>query len=631
MNYAVDRLDRRARHAQGANALWKDYCDGIAKTDHELIGRTLRDVGWNRHAVYHYGQQWCLHPSSEKAASDYAQMAELAGFPEIGFLALLSYRARGRLKEGLHTSSPFHPTTEKQLVQQRRQQQDWLLQSAPNHGDCGCGVPTCGLVACYVPMIDMDSIFYAIELFSSIAPDNRYSGSSSQLLNDISKGIEIPDDWIPELLRFWENNNNSIVSCDSYRSISLVSQLLLVKLTYLTVPLLALESMTRIQMIDKKGVNNDDDLTQSHKSHHAYFVLIRAVSLGKRVKGHKRKLFISVWDRFTLLLQQQQEQQEQKQHQNVPSASVSCLLKESIALASSGRILPPLSYHNQFPLVSYPDMKPLFLVGDSHVLSLGWQPIQIPGHDQPWLAIPVVITGLKAWHVRQETRFFTQTNLRLMTLGRLQIKDRTNHCHNASGSSLKKTIVVVSAGEIDCREGLGGPLLQGYPTTMSCSMENHIHETVQEYVAALQMLATEGNLSILVMPVAPHIQRAKGRVIGQTWRRQTMQIWNQQLKYLLQSRELYHDVYFLDYEEHLVSSFKNHVDNDDTIIKRRRKRMICHDTSRDIQKVDTLSSSSSSSCCCILNPEYDADGTHMNAAFANHFANAIATCGCNMT
>ena len=340
------------------------------------------------------------------------------------------------------------------------------------------------------------------------------------------------------------------------------------------------------------------------------------MSLGKRVKGHKRKLFISVWDRFTLLLQQQ----EQKQHHKVPS-SVSCLLQESIVLPSSGRILPPLSYHNQFPLVSHPDTKPLFLVGDSHVLSLGWQPIHIPGHDQPWLAIPVVITGVKAWHIRQETRFFTQTNLRLMTLGRLQM-DRTNHCHN-DGSP--KTIVVVSAGEIDCREGLGGPLLQGYPTTMSCSIENHIHGTVQEYVAALQTLATEGNLSILVMPVAPHIQRAKGRVIGQASRRQTMQTWNRQLKHLLQSRELYHDVYFLDYEEHLVilsSSFKNHVD-DDTII--RRKRMIRHDASSPDIKVDTSSS------CCILNPEYDADGTHMNAAFAHFFAKAIATCGCNMT
>jgi hypothetical protein len=62
--------------------------------------------------------------------------------------------------------------------------------------------------------------------------------------------------------------------------------------------------------------------------------------------------------------------------------------------------------------------------------------------------------------------------------------------------------LVVSAGEIDCREGLGGPLLEGY--TQSC--HEHVVQTVKEYVNALHrdlVADPESPLQqILVMPIA---------------------------------------------------------------------------------------------------------------------------------
>lgn len=98
MNYAEDRLDRRARFAPGEkNALYQDYQHTLATDDQELLARILRDVGWNRHAVYHYARRWYQEPGSEQACGDLAQAAEFAGFAEVGVLALLAFKSRAPL------------------------------------------------------------------------------------------------------------------------------------------------------------------------------------------------------------------------------------------------------------------------------------------------------------------------------------------------------------------------------------------------------------------------------------------------------------------------------------------------------------------------------------------------------
>jgi hypothetical protein len=120
MNYAEDRLDRKARHSnektlqEAHEYLRKDEISEKVK-GHELAGKTLRDAGLSPQATFHYGMAWLMtccwndedvSKSCEedlrdvggregKAVGDYAQMVELAGFPEVGVLSLLFHRLGG--------------------------------------------------------------------------------------------------------------------------------------------------------------------------------------------------------------------------------------------------------------------------------------------------------------------------------------------------------------------------------------------------------------------------------------------------------------------------------------------------------------------------------------------------------
>ena len=140
MNYAEDRIDRRYREG----TLWKDYQQALKQADHELLARTLRDTGWNRRSVFHYASAWCESPSSWKAAGDYAQAAEMVGFPEIGIVALLCYHSKGKLR----AAAPFGG----QIL--TKDDSTWLQQKENEiKGDCGCGMHAdCGRSTCSIPM-----------------------------------------------------------------------------------------------------------------------------------------------------------------------------------------------------------------------------------------------------------------------------------------------------------------------------------------------------------------------------------------------------------------------------------------------------------------------------------------------
>ena len=182
--------------------------------------------------------------------------------------------------------------------------------------------------------------------------------------------------------------------------------------------------------------------------------------------------------------------------------------------------------------------------------------------------IPAVVTGLKAWHTRRQTRFFTRTNL-LAILQRIPSSDSQT--------------ILLSAGEIDCREGLGGPQLEGY--TQNCL--DHVPRTVAVFVQALSELAHETGKQILVLPVAPHGYRRTGRVTSQQSRRETMQMWNQELRHALPRP----GVFLLDYVDSVLDPTEDGY---------------------------------------VLNPLFNADGTHMNSAFGRFLAQAVADCGCNL-
>lgn len=227
--------------------------------------------------------------------------------------------------------------------------------------------------------------------------------------------------------------------------------------------------------------------------------------------------------------------------------------------------------------------KPIIMIGDSHIISIAWQTIKInvsrnkETYDYRTI-LPMLVTGLKAWHCRSQSLFFTSSNLHLVLTRIRNIKQRVKS-------------IIISAGEIDCREGIGGKVLEGYNATCDSAVEL----TVQAYIEGLRSLSTEYQIQILVMPVAPHAYRSEknGKSRGRSLRRKRMTQWNQLLrKYLaVDPRERHGSVYFLDFWEKLSTSTM-----DDTYI---------------------------------LKKCFNADYTHMNSAFLPLLEEGINQSSCN--
>jgi hypothetical protein len=86
------------------------------------------------------------------------------------------------------------------------------------------------------------------------------------------------------------------------------------------------------------------------------------------------------------------------------------------------------------PQPADPPLAPLYVAGDSHALSPSWRVVRWRG--QPRVLVPVLVTGLKLWHLRDGADFFPKANF------------------EAAAASLPDGADVVFAfGEIDCREG----------------------------------------------------------------------------------------------------------------------------------------------------------------------------------
>lgn len=569
MNYADDRLDRRARFEEdgGANSLWRDFWYALAATptsNHELLGRTLRDIGWNRHALFHYAIHWYENPHLPRACGDFAQMAEFAGFPEVGVLALLAFRYKQIPCLPWHRnagdSSSAKPSSWTNGV--HCHDESWFLNPPPSVGGCGCGDEHCGKFACFLPLQEgaLDAVINDLHVYHRESnPSVRCVPSSGQVLNyQAGKGKlkSLPESDIPLGLKFWKMDENN----DPFQSLSPLLQMLLIKLLYVCMPQLACEAVCHVTIPE----NNTDSTTTTpsqtnlpvvnEKSHRAYFVLTRAVALGRRVKPHRKQLHNPLWDEFW------------QSATGDPSVAFFDHLKQLTCPVDFPRAQPTTlcwAVPNQMAA------DPIFLVGDSHVLSLAWQIVEIPAETSRIRrrVIPVVITGLKAWHVRQETRFFTHANL-MTILQRLPVH------HSRT--------ILLSAGEIDCREGLGGKQLEGYKT--KCL--DHVKRTVTAFADALLDLSKVVDKEILVLPVAPHGYRKTGRVVSQQSRRETMAAWNEEMRKALPRER----VYFLDYVDSLL-------DPDESGF--------------------------------MLNQMFNADGTHMNSGFGPLLAKAVLDCGCD--
>ncbi|EKX47573.1 hypothetical protein GUITHDRAFT_106561 [Guillardia theta CCMP2712] len=125
--------------------------------------------------------------------------------------------------------------------------------------------------------------------------------------------------------------------------------------------------------------------------------------------------------------------------------------------------------------------KPLFLVGDSHVLSGAWGRIKLKKTSH--YIFPKLVTGLKAWHLREGHQFLTVANL--------------HECMKSLPADAKEIVFV--CGEIDCREGIPGAVMKRKYE----SMQKAVEETVQIFDKAVKYLSKRFSVKMFVLSVCP--------------------------------------------------------------------------------------------------------------------------------
>lgn len=615
MNYAEDRLDRKVRHStsEGGSLLEKDLAKAheLIKTStpysqfqgHELAGRTMRDAGLSPQATFHFGMAWILSFNidgkdedcsgdselkltlQEKSVGDYAQMVELAGFPDIAAIILLFHMNGGCIEK--YESKISHTV----------ESSDFILENDSTnrfHQNCGCGLDRCGTSCCFIPeeiassqvfQIQMNSFEY---LQSNIRISrNREETTAGDIIESVTKATQKKNpvvvspkcpDYIPITLRFW--------SCDIQRPLPPLLQILLLKQLY-SAPIgssfliLATEALRHLAIHLPLSSKIGRKMAQLYKSHWAYYLLIHKIVLGERIKMSRRNLIpyhVPIWDLQKLL--DNRKCYDLDNHRFITKENDS--LMHYIHKTLSELIKKNNAIEMKYPLPRFPQYQCrnfIYAIGDSHCLSIGWQNLHIEknGIHKYRTIVPCPTTGLKAWHTRPTTKFFTKYNLD-QVLRRLPEACKT---------------IILSAGEIDCREGIGGTQLEGY----SDGCNEAVRNTVDEYVNSVLLLSKTHDLQILLLPVAPHAYRSSknGKSLGRSLRRQRMLLWNETLREKCnQINTMKGDkVFLLDYEEGLRED--------------------------DVE----------SPVGFVLNKHYNADFTHMNSAFLPLLEKSIEESDCN--
>ena len=523
MNYAEDRLDRHT-YNDSTSEEFLSYYKSLTRTkqSHQALAKYLRDTGSNIQAAFHYAVAWIeFDKYNSEAAGDYAQMLEFCGCPDLGanvlFLFYELLRSRTIREDDNDHTDNITNLIDDDLFQNH-------LNNAHDHTTNETPVYSedecnCGLTGCASNDIQFHS-----RLISNL--QKNLLGLSFENGNDFNE-----DQWVLNCVSVIFKNH----SLHEEEFTSLL-KLLLMKLLYVS----SLPHYGGVRMAYSQAacnamnlfeVKQNDNLKLKHKSHWAYYIFMK-VLITRKVKT------------------------------NVARTQPIFKVKDT-----SSFVAPPA----------------LFILGDSHILSAGWQTVclKLNGETIKRVVTPILIPGIKAWHCRKETKFFTNTNLKIC-LHRLKTSfDRSNQ---------RRKTILFSAGEIDCREGIGRERLEGYKSLC----EDAVVNTIKEFVKALESYASDigGNIQILILPVPPHGRRShnKGKTIAREMRRKRSALWNLELRKVCRKYNK-NGIFFLDYWEQLSSGGADKYE---------------------------------------LYDKYNADFTHMNAGFITLMEKAIQNCGCNL-
>ena len=232
----------------------------------------------------------------------------------------------------------------------------------------------------------------------------------------------------------------------------------------------------------------------------------------------------------------------------------------------------------------------LYVVGDSHALSFAWRRIKVRGLDASTLILaPWLIPGLKAFHVAAAVAEPPASSTAVGARGRaLRSALHRIAFEQTTGPGVRGIVdVIVSAGEIDTREGIAGAVRKG----VYADHAEGGRATAASYVAALGALASSApRLRILVLPVPPHAARPKraGRYRARARRRECTEHFNDALRRSIAAAD---DaaVVLLDIDSEL------------------------HNPNPTASKTSTVA----------LDPRLRCDGTHMNAAVVSILERAL--------
>lgn len=144
---------------------------------------------------------------------------------------------------------------------------------------------------------------------------------------------------------------------------------------------------------------------------------------------------------------------------------------------------------SKLPLIKLDNMKKhnfIYILGESHILSLSWQNINIENKDH--LLKPLFVPGLKAYHFSLNINH--KSNIH-----------ETNILYNQLTTIPQNSIVLLIYGEIDCRlnEGISDALKKNkYNNIVEC-----IESTINNYLQSLEIIAISKSLHLYICPVRP--------------------------------------------------------------------------------------------------------------------------------
>jgi tetratricopeptide (TPR) repeat protein len=136
------------------------------------------------------------------------------------------------------------------------------------------------------------------------------------------------------------------------------------------------------------------------------------------------------------------------------------------------------------------EMPRIYVAGDSHSMTPAWHTMTFKG--KPHLVQPLLVTGMKIWHLRPASRFFPKNNF-----------------YNVVPRAPAKSTIIFLFGEIDCREGF----LVSVQKCRYKDLDEAAQVTIDIYMDVLKSLVETHQYEIFIHPIVPVLDATRHVVI----------------------------------------------------------------------------------------------------------------------